>query len=348
MHFERFRLLPELLLPWYRENRRDLPWRRDREPYHVWLSEIMLQQTRVEAVKGYYARFLQALPTVQELSQVDDGVLNKLWEGLGYYSRARNLKKAAVEICTNRDGQFPDTYEGVLSLPGVGEYTAGAVCSIAYDLPTPAVDGNVLRLWARLTDDHRCVDDPTYKKEVRAALTEIYPAEAGDFTQALMELGATLCGPNRPPECEKCPCRSLCLGADRGTAEKLPVRAEKKAKKREEMTVFLLEREGDYALNRRPDTGLLAGLWELPHCPGKLSPEEALAYLENQGVRVRDVTRQWEKKHIFTHIIWEMRCYAMTVRSGGTDFTWVSEENVERERALPTAFRQFWEERRHV
>lgn len=348
MHFERFRLLPELLLPWYRENRRDLPWRRDREPYHVWLSEIMLQQTRVEAVKGYYARFLQALPTVQELSQVDDGVLNKLWEGLGYYSRARNLKKAAVEICTNRDGQFPDTYEGVLSLPGVGEYTAGAVCSIAYDLPTPAVDGNVLRLWARLTDDHRCVDDPTYKKEVRAALTEIYPAEAGDFTQALMELGATLCGPNRPPECEKCPCRSLCLGADRGTAEKLPVRAEKKAKKREEMTVFLLEREGDYALNRRPDTGLLAGLWELPHCPGKLSPEEALAYLENQGVRVRDVTRQWEKKHIFTHIIWEMRCYAMTVRSGGEGFTWVSEENVERERALPTAFRQFWEERRHV
>ena len=348
MHFERFRLLPELLLPWYRENRRDLPWRRDREPYHVWLSEIMLQQTRVEAVKGYYIRFLQALPTLKDLSRVDDGALNKLWEGLGYYSRARNLKKAAVEICTNRGGQFPNTYEGVLSLPGVGEYTAGAVCSIAFDLPTPAVDGNVLRLWARLTDDHRCVDDPAYKKEVRSALTEIYPAEAGAFTQALMELGATLCGPNRPPECEKCPCRCLCLGADRGTAEKLPVRAEKKAKKREEMTVFLLEREGDYALNRRPDTGLLAGLWELPHCPGKLSPEEALAYLENQGVRVRDVTRQWEKKHIFTHIIWEMRCYAMTVRSGGEGFTWVSEENVERERALPTAFRQFWEERHHV
>ena len=348
MHFERFRLLPDLLLPWYRENRRDLPWRKDREPYHVWLSEIMLQQTRVEAVKGYYARFLQALPTLEDLSRVDDGALNKLWEGLGYYSRARNLKKAAVEICTRWGGMFPDTYEGVLSLPGVGEYTAGAVCSIAYDLPTPAVDGNVLRLWARLTDDHRCVDDPAYKKEVRAALTEIYPAEAGDFTQALMELGATLCGPNRPPECEKCPCRSLCLGADRGTAAKLPVRAEKKAKKREEMTVFLLERDGDYALNRRPDTGLLAGLWELPHCPGKLSPEEALTYLENQGVRVRDVTRQWEKKHIFTHIVWEMRCYAMTIRSGGTDFTWVSEENVERERALPTAFRQFWEERHHV
>lgn len=189
---------------------------------------------------------------------------------------------------------------------------------------------------------------PAYKNEVRSALTEIYPAEAGAFTQALMELGATLCGPNRPPECDKCPCRSLCLGADRGTVEKLPVRAEKKAKKREEMTVFLLERDGDYALNRRPDTGLLAGLWELPHCPGKLSPEEALAYLENQGVRVRDVTRQWEKKHIFTHIIWEMRCYAMTVRSGGEGFTWVSEENVERERALPTAFRQFWEERHHV
>ena len=184
-------MLPKLLLPWYRENRRVLPWRKDREPYHVWLSEIMLQQTRVEAVKGYYARFLQALPTVQELSQVDDGVLNKLWEGLGYYSRARNLKKAAVEICTNRGGQFPDTYEGVLSLPGVGEYTAGAACSIAYDLPTPAVDGNVLRLWARLTDDHRCVDDPTYKKEVRAALTELYPAEAPGAAGRICPPGGT-------------------------------------------------------------------------------------------------------------------------------------------------------------
>ena len=187
-----FEKLPGALLPWYEKAKRDLPWRKTREPYRVWLSEIMLQQTRVEAVKGYYARFLEALPTVEKLANCEDEQLHKLWEGLGYYSRVRNLKKAASEIVSKYEGRFPRNYEEVLALPGIGEYTAGAVCSICFDAPTPAVDGNVLRVASRLLDDATPIDLPAQKKKIRDALQEIYPAQAGDFTQALMELGATI------------------------------------------------------------------------------------------------------------------------------------------------------------
>ena len=220
--------LPGALLPWYEENKRELPWRRDREPYHVWLSEIMLQQTRVEAVKGYYARFLAALPTVEALANCSDDALHKLWEGLGYYSRVRNLKKAAQVVVDQYSGVLPQEYESVLALPGIGEYTAGAICSIAYDLPTPAVDGNVLRVCSRLLDDPSPIDLPATKVRVRDALAAVYPKEAGAFTQALMELGATVCGPNRKPDCKNCPCRDFCLGCRNGTAEALPVKAPRK------------------------------------------------------------------------------------------------------------------------
>ena len=179
-------LLPQLLLPWYERDRRALPWREDRDAYHIWVSEIMLQQTRVEAVKGYYARFLAELPTVQALAQCDDEKLHKLWEGLGYYSRVRNLKKAAQVIVSQHGGVFPQTYQELLALPGIGEYTAGAIGSIAFNLPTPAVDGNVLRVCARLTEDRSPIDLPETKKKVHAALAAIYPEKAGDFTQALM------------------------------------------------------------------------------------------------------------------------------------------------------------------
>ena len=211
-------VLPDLLLPWYDRNKRALPWRADREPYHIWLSEIMLQQTRVEAVKGYYSRFLDALPTIESLACCDDDLLHKLWEGLGYYSRVRNLKKAAQVIMEQHNGVFPDSYEKILALPGIGDYTAGAIASIAFHCKTPAVDGNVLRVLSRLRNDPTPIDLPQTKKEVRQALESIYPKEAGDFTQALMELGATLCGPNWKPRCEECPCRSICLGYRHGTA----------------------------------------------------------------------------------------------------------------------------------
>ncbi len=337
--------LPHLLLPWYYENRRELPWRADREPYHIWLSEIMLQQTRVEAVKGYYARFLEALPTIEALANCDDDALHKLWEGLGYYSRVRNLKKAAREIMALHDGVFPTSHAQVLALPGIGDYTAGAICSIAFGQPTPAVDGNVLRVWSRLTDDPSPIDLPATKTRVKEALAAIYPKEAGDFTQALMELGATLCGPNRKPDCESCPCRGICLGNQNGTAETLPIKSPKKEKRQEDRTVFILSCDGRYALEKRPGKGLLAGLWQFPNVPGKLDTENALAEVERMGLRPRELIREIHRKHIFTHIQWNMKGIYLEVTDTAGTFQWFTEEEAETQAALPTAFRQFWEER---
>lgn len=340
------RELPDLLLPWYAENLRDLPWRKDREPYHIWLSEIMLQQTRVEAVKGYYTRFLQALPTVEALACCDDDRLRKLWEGLGYYTRVRNLKKAAQVIMAQYGGVFPREYTSVLALPGIGEYTAGAICSIAFDCPTPAVDGNVLRVLARLLDDDRPVDTPLVKKDYRKRLEEIYPAEAGAFTQSLMELGATLCGPNREPDCGSCPCASLCLGHRHNTAHLLPVRAPKKQRRTEEKTVLIFTCADAYALEKRPDTGLLASLWQFPNLPGFLEIPQALAAAEKMGLQATQVLRRVRRSHVFTHITWEMVGIYLEVKEQSPSFTWMTADDIRANAALPTAFRQFFAEDR--
>lgn len=336
--------LPACLLPWYRENRRQLPWRADTEPYHVWLSEIMLQQTRVEAVKGYYVRFLSALPDVASLAACDDDMLHKLWEGLGYYSRVRNLKKAAQVIMERHGGCFPQSHQEVLALPGIGEYTAGAICSICFSLPTPAVDGNVLRVWSRLTDDPSPIDQPATKKRVTQELASIYPAEAGDFTQALMELGATVCGPNKKPDCENCPCQAACLGFRRGTAETLPVKAPKKEKRKEKRTVFILSCDGRYALEKRPDKGLLAKLWQFPNVAGHLDMPGALEQAQQWELRPRELLREVSRKHIFTHIQWDMKGIYLEVADTAGDFQWFTAEEINTQAALPTAFRQFWEE----
>ena len=343
-----FAQLAGCLLPWYEANRRDLPWRRDKDPYHIWVSEIMLQQTRVEAVKGYYTRFLEALPTIEDLAKADDELLHKLWEGLGYYSRVRNLKKAALQIMERHGGVFPVTYAEVSGLAGIGPYTAGAVCSIAFDLPTPAVDGNVLRLVSRLTDDDTPIDLPVYRKQITENLAAVYPDRAGDFTQALMELGATVCGPNRKPDCENCPCRRFCLGCARGTAERLPVKKAKAQRRIEEKTVFILSCDGFYALQKRPSTGLLADLWEFPNVPGKLEIGKAIEKVEEAGLKPREILRQVEKKHIFTHIEWQMSGIYMEVREQSGAFVWLSEAEIRENAAIPTAFRQFWEEMGHV
>ncbi len=340
-----YQQLPAALLPWYEANKRDLPWRQDREPYHVWLSEIMLQQTRVEAVKGYYARFLDALPTVEALAQVDDERLHKLWEGLGYYSRVRNLKKAAQKILKIHGGAFPHSYEEILALPGVGPYTAGAICSIAFDQPRAAVDGNVLRVVSRLTEDATPIDQLTYKKAVQSALEGVYPAQAGAFTQALMELGATVCGPNWRPRCVECPCRTFCGGALHDTAEQFPVKSGKRARKEEKRTVFILSCDGFFGLEKRGAPGLLAGLWQFPNVEGWLEAGEATAAVEEMGIAPREVCRQLERKHIFTHIRWDMRGIYMEVRNKGGELTWLTAQEIEEKAALPTAFRQFWEER---
>ena len=340
--------LPEVLLPWYETHRRDLPWRADREPYHVWLSVIMLQQTRVEAVKGYYDRFLKALPTIEDLAQADDELLHKLWEGLGYYSRVRNLKKAARRICERHGGQFPRSYEDVRDLPGIGDYTAGAICSIAFGQKRAAVDGNVLRVVTRLTEDPTPIQQEKFKTQVRQALEDVYPEDAGAFTQALMELGATVCGPNWAPRCGECPCRAFCGGAIHGTAERFPVKAAKKPRRIEDRTVFILSCEGRYGLCKREDRGLLAGLWQFPDKVGHLGPEAALAAVAAMGLKPRELLRQTERSHVFTHIQWRMRGYYMEVKETAGDLVWYSAGQIEETAALPTAYRQFWEGKKDV
>ena len=336
--------LPGLLAPWYRRNKRELPWRQDREPYHVWLSEIMLQQTRVEAVKGYYARFLEALPTVEALACCPDEQLYKLWEGLGYYSRVRNLKKAAQAIQTEHGGVFPGEYSQVRSLPGVGDYTAGAICSICFGLPTPAVDGNVMRLLSRLLADSAPIDDPKQKKRIHDLLASAYPENAGEFTQALMELGATLCGPNRKPDCESCPCKSVCRAYAQGIQENLPVKLPKRSRREEEKTVFIAVCNGKYALQKRPAKGLLAGLWQFPNVPGKLEAPQAMLAADELGFMPQNILRQLDKEHIFTHIRWVMRGIYLEAKAQSAGFVWLTPQEIEAQAALPTAFRQFWEE----
>ena len=339
----RLQKLPGALLPWYDNHKRDLPWRRDRDAYHVWLSEIMLQQTRVEAVKGYYSRFLAALPDVASLANADDELLHKLWEGLGYYSRVRNLKKAARVVMDAHGGVFPKEYDHVRALPGIGDYTAGAICSICYDLPTPAVDGNVLRVIARITADDTPIDLPAYKKAVALELAAIYPKEAGNFTQALMELGATVCAPNGKPKCENCPCAHLCLAYEKQIQQMLPARLPKRRRRKEEKTVFILSCGDSFALRKRNEKGLLAGLWQFPEVSGKLELDAALDAVRKMGLPVREVYRQADRKHIFTHIEWEMRGFYMEVGEMNDSFTWLTQWQIEENAALPTAFRQFWE-----
>ena len=336
-------LLPEVLLPWYAQNKRNLPWRQDHDPYHIWVSEIMLQQTRVEAVKGYYTRFLNTLPTVAELAAVDDEQLQKLWEGLGYYSRMRNLKKAAGVIVDSYGGKFPTDYESVLGLPGIGEYTAGAICSIAYDQPVPAVDGNVLRVASRLLNDSTPIERPSFKKMVRAELSGVYPDRAGDFTQSLIELGATVCGPNREPDCENCPCHGFCRAYREGAAKELPVRLPKRKRRQEEKTVFILSCDRCYGIQKRTEKGVLSGLWQFPNTEGKLTVEAAMTFLEEKGLEPREIKMTVERKHIFTHIEWDMIGIYVEVNRKIDQLVWMDAQQINETTALPTAFRQFWE-----
>ena len=317
------------LLGWYRNHKRDLPWRENRDPYRVWISEIMLQQTRVEAVKQYYLRFLKQFPTVRALADADISEVLKAWEGLGYYSRARNLHAAARIVA---EQGFPETPEGVRALPGVGDYTAGAICSIAYDLPCPAVDGNVLRVLTRLFADESNIDDGRTKAAFAAALKEAYPPQAGDFCQALMELGAIVCVPNAAPLCEKCPWEKLCRAHLAGETEKYPVRAEKRARKVEELAVFVLEEEGRFALEQRGKSGLLAGLWQFPLAEaGALRPEA-----------FGDTVATKRAKHIFTHIEWRMTGYLIRAREFFPAYVWADAEEIAASFALPSAFKAFF------
>ena len=334
--YDALEALPLPLIGWYREHARVLPWRSDPTPYNVWVSEIMLQQTRVAAVLGYYRRFLEELPTVAHLAAVEEDRLMKLWQGLGYYSRARNLRRAARQIVEEHGGRFPHTYEGIRALAGVGDYTAGAISSIAFGLPVPAVDGNVLRVVSRITGDGSDVTRPETKRRIGEALTRVMPLEApGEFNQALMELGATVCLPNGAPLCGACPARDLCAARREGRTGELPVKPPKKARRVEERTVFLLFYENKVALRRRPARGLLAGLWEYPNerSPAPC-PVEAAALADGPA-----------GKHIFTHVEWRMTSRLVEAASAALPEGWVWADGaaLEREYAVPNAFSAFRE-----
>ncbi len=322
--------LPIPLLEWYSEHKRDLPWRRDPTPYHVWVSEIMLQQTRVQAVLGYYARFLETCPTVADLAALPEEQLLKLWQGLGYYNRARSLQKAAKLIMEQHGGVFPSDYDAIRALPGVGDYTAGAISSIAFGNPAPAVDGNVLRVVSRITGDGTDITTTAMKRRVTDALRQIIPLKApGDFTQAMMELGATVCLPNGAPLCAQCPAASFCEAHRTDRTAQLPVKKAPKERRVEQRDVFLCCHGGKVALRRRPAKGLLAGLWEFPN---ELSPTPCP--LEGK------LHRAGTGKHIFSHVEWHMTVYTLHTEHGSLPegWVWANRRELEHVYAIPNAF----------
>ena len=331
----------EPLLNWFDQNKRELPWRRDKEPYHVWISEIMLQQTRIEAVMSYYARFLEALPDVESLSKVDDDALMKLWEGLGYYSRARNLKKTAIVIMEEYGGEFPQAFIELKKLPGIGEYTAGAIASICFDEKVPAVDGNVLRVIARVQGSRDNVLLPQTKKSVTEQLKKIMPQRAGAFNEALMELGELVCLPNGAPLCESCPLQEHCTAYKKGLTEQIPVRVKKMKRRRADKSVFMItDPDGRIAIEKRPDTGLLSGMYQLPNVEGFHTDDELQEILQEWKSVPIDIVFTKEAKHVFTHIDWYMKAYHVTVEEHHDRFIWVTEDELKNSYPLPTAFQK--------
>lgn len=329
--------LPEYLLPWFYRNKRDLPWRKSRDAYSVWVSEIMLQQTRVEAAKEHYIRFMRTLPSVFALAACDDEKLMKLWEGLGYYSRARNLKKCAVKVVEEYNGVFPRERELLLKLPGIGEYTAGAVSSIAYNCKNPAIDGNVLRVCARIQGDFTPVDSAERKKNLYALLQSVYPEEAGDYTQSLMELGAIVCLPENP-KCAACPMAGNCVAERENLQSLLPVMPKKNEKKRIRLSVFFIRHKKGVLLKKRPNKGVLAGMWEFPNAEddGMTPPEKIL---EQWGMACGRPVQCGAHTHVFTHLVWEMTAYAAESDSLPDGFTPFTKEQIQREVSLASAFK---------
>ena len=328
------------LLEWFYKNRRSLPFREDPTPYHVWLSEVMLQQTRVSAVLPYYYRFLEALPDIPALAACEEERLHKLWEGLGYYSRVRNLQKAAKLVCAQYGGQLPADYAALRALPGIGEYTAGAIASISFGLPVPAVDGNVLRVFARLYNDDADVMTPAAKRLfTQRVLDQMPKATPGPYNEALMELGALVCIPGTP-HCEECPLADLCRGYAAGRADQLPVKPAPKAKGKVPVTVALIESEQGLLLQRRPARGLLAGLWQPAAWEKALTRDELTAALAGIGVQAALDESLPPAKHVFTHKIWELGGWKGTAPACvlPDGYVWAAPEDLAEVYPVPNAF----------
>lgn len=335
------------LLEWFEENKRELPWRSEPTPYRVWVSEIMLQQTRVEAVKPFFERFTKRLPDVKALAECGEDELLKLWEGLGYYNRVRNMQKAARQIMEEYQGELPADYEELLKLKGIGSYTAGAIASIAYQIPVPAVDGNVLRILTRVSLDDTDIMKVSFRKEIEQQLCAYMQGDtfdnqfSGAYNQALMELGATVCVPNGAPDCGHCPWQELCEAHKEGRMMEFPVKTKAKARRIEKRTVFVIRDGERVAIRKRPAKGLLAGLYELPNVEGELQQEEVLEYVKSEGLAPLRIQKLESAKHIFSHVEWHMNGYAILVEEleeekGNLLFVeaWDSQERY----AIPAAF----------
>lgn len=339
--------IPKPLLKWYDSNRRILPWREKPEPYRVWVSEIMLQQTRVEAVKPYFERFMEELPDVRALAEASEETLLKLWEGLGYYNRVRNLQKAAIQIVKDYGGKMPEDYHELLKLSGIGSYTAGAVASIAFQKPVPAVDGNVLRVLSRVRMDGRMISDAKVKSAVEQEVLEAIPRNRpGDFNQAMMELGACVCIPNGAPLCDECPLSELCMSHRGGREQEFPKKAGKKPRTIVEKTILVLRDENRTVIRKRPARGLLAGMYEFPSLEGFRTAEEVTAYLADNGIRTLRIQPMEDATHIFSHREWHMKGYMVRVDElepgspvgDAVDWIYIQPEETRERYPIPSAF----------
>lgn len=343
---EQLKEIVQPIVSWYRENKRQLAWRENVSAYRVWVSEIMLQQTRVEAVKPFYDRFLKELPTVKDLAEAEEDKLLKLWEGLGYYNRVRNMQKAAVQVMEEFHGEFPKTYEEVLSLSGIGNYTAGAICSFAYGIPKPAVDGNVLRVISRVIASEEDIMKPAVRTKIEYMLDGVIPKDsASDFNQGLIELGALICTPKGMAKCEKCPLGSVCQAKKENKVEELPVKAKTKERRIENRTVFVFRDGENIAIRKRKSKGLLAGLYEFPNEEGHFTEDEVISYSKTKGLYPMRIKKLGGAKHVFSHVEWHMTGYAVHVdeleKSCEKDMLFIHPEEIQKEYPIPSAFEYY-------
>lgn len=336
----------EPLVQWFRANKRDLPWRHHVNAYRVWVSEIMLQQTRVEAVKPFYYRFMNELPTIEALAGAEEDQLLKLWEGLGYYNRVRNMQIAAKQIVEEYDGQFPREYEQILSLKGIGSYTAGAIASFAFEIPKPAVDGNVLRVVSRILENREDIMKASVRKQMEEKIEKVIPKECpSDFNQGLIELGAIVCVPNGEPKCDICPLTSFCRAKKLGCQSELPVKKKTKDRKIEKKTILVFQDGETVAIHKRSKKGLLAGMYEFPNVDGHLQTEEVVEYCKSIGLMPVFVKELPSAKHIFSHIEWHMTGYAIRVdeleKQGPKEFIFAHPEEIQKKYSIPAAFEAY-------
>lgn len=334
------------LIAWYNNNRRTLPFREVPSAYHIWISEIMLQQTQMATVLPYYERFIQQLPTINALANCPDDILHKLWEGLGYYSRVRNMKKTAIIVMQQYNGIIPADYNTLLSLPGIGPYTAGAIASIAFNQPYVAVDGNVLRVFSRLLADNRNMKDPKVKKEMSQYVQQMQPVkQAGDFNQAVMELGALICTPTSP-KCFTCPLNTICMAFKQGTQTQFPVKEPKKAKPISEVAVFIIHTPQGTLLHKRDDTGLLAGLWEplTIETEKKMTKKQAETFLSASFPNISLGEPLPNAKHIFTHRIWRLYGWEAQLKqipNLSKGYIYTNSSQIKKKYSIPSAFKTY-------